>query len=143
MNEMIESGLIIKADSLAELAKGLLLDDVDAFLAEVENYNKLYEAQYDSQFGKDPFRLSSLDTPPYYGMKIGGHSLATLDGIVVDPQYRALDENNKPIKGLYVIGNDSGRYYAHTYPKFAAGCNAGRVATAGMLVGKALAKAKA
>ena len=139
MNEMVDNGYIVKADTIEDLARGLLVD-VDNLVAEVKNYNKLYEAQYDSQFGKEPFRLSSLDAPPYFGMKIGGVPLCTLDGIVVDTQFRPLDENNNPIEGVYVIGNDSGGFYAHTYPNFAPGFNAGRIATAGMLVGKALAK---
>ena len=72
-------------------------------------------------------------------MKMGGLALCTLDGIVVNEDYQAVDDDLAPIPGLYVVGNDSGCCYAHTYPNFGAGTNAGRSATAGMLVGKALA----
>ena len=138
MESMVESGFIIKADTLEELAEGLGFD-VDTFVAEVEKYNGWAADGYDGEFGKDPFRLSAIDEPPFYGMKMGGESLCTLDGIVINDDYQALDEAGQPIEGLYVIGNDSGCCYAHTYPNFGAGTNAGRCATAGMLVGKALA----
>ena len=43
------------------------------------------------------------------------------------------------IEGLYVIGNDSGNYYNGTYPNLAAGLNAGRCVTFGMLCGRQVA----
>jgi len=140
IEEFIEAGYIIKADTLEELADGLLLNDKAAFLDEVANYNRMYEQGFDDQFGKEPFRLSSLDTPPYYGVRIGGEPLATLDGIRVTPDFQALDTEGVPIEGLYVIGNDSGGFYARTYPNQSAGLNAGRCVTAGMLCGQNLAR---
>lgn len=140
MQQGIDNGFIIQADTLEELAEGLQLTDVDAFVAEVENYNRMYEAGYDDQFGKDAFRLSAIDEPPYYGMKMGGLSLCTLDGIVINDKYQALDDNSDPIEGLYVIGNDSGCFYGRTYPNFGAGTNAGRCAAAGWVLGHALAE---
>ncbi len=138
IDQYVEGGYVIKADTLEELAEGLGFDKA-VFLAEVEKYNGWVEQGYDGEFGKDPYRLSALDEPPYYGMKVGAMGLCTLDGIVVNVSYQPLDENGSPIEGLYAIGVDSGCAYAHTYPNFGAGTNAGRCATAGMLVGKALA----
>ena len=138
MQGYVDSGFIIQSDTLEGLAEGLGFD-TDTFVAEVEKYNGWVADGYDGEFGKDAFRLSAIDEPPYYGMKMGGLALCTLDGIVINDDYQALDEAGQPIEGLYVIGNDSGCYYAHTYPNFGAGTNAGRCATAGMLVGKALA----
>ena len=70
---------------------------------------------------------------------MGGLALCTLDGIKINTDFQALNENNDPIEGLYVVGNDSGSYYAHTYPNLGAGSNAGRCATFGRMCGKALA----
>lgn len=140
MDQLVEDGYIVKADTIEELAEGLGFD-ADTFAKTVEDYNGFVAAGYDSQFGKDPYRLSAIDEPPYYGMKVGGLALCTLDGVVVGDDYRALDADDQPIEGLYVVGNDSGCCYAHTYPNFGAGTNAGRCATAGMLVGQALAAA--
>lgn len=140
LQEGIDQGYIMEADTLEELADKLLLSDKQAFLDEVKRYNALYEQGYDDQFGKDAFRLSAIDEPPFYGMKAGGEPLCTLDGIVVNDRFQALDDNAEPIEGLYVIGNDSGRFYCHTYPNFGAGTNAGRCAAAAWVVGHALAE---
>lgn len=138
IDSFVEGGYVIKADTLEELADALGFDR-DVFLAEVEKYNGWVAEGRDAEFGKDPYRLSAIDEPPYYGMKVGAMGLCTLDGIVVNADYQPLAADGTPIEGLYAIGVDSGCSYAHTYPNFGAGTNAGRCATAGMLVGKALA----
>ena len=92
-----------------------------------------------TQYGKEPFRLSEIRTVPFYACKLSGMALATLDGIKINTKFQALDENNAPIEGLYVIGNDSGNYYNGTYPNLAAGLNAGRCVTFGMLCGRQVA----
>lgn len=134
----IEAGKVVKADTIEELAEKLGFD-VDAFKKTVDTYNSLYDAQEDTQYGKEAFRLSEMRTAPFYGVKIGGLALCTLDGIKINTDFQALNEKNEPIEGLYVIGNDSGSYYAHTYPNLGAGSNAGRCATFGRMCGKALA----
>jgi fumarate reductase flavoprotein subunit len=140
INDLVDGGYCIKADTVEELAEGLGID-AETFANTVETYNGYVADGYDAQYGKDPYRLSAVDEPPFYGMKVGGLPLCTLDGIVINDDYQAVDDEGKAIEGLYVIGNDSGCCYAHTYPNFGAGTNAGRCATAGMLVGKALASA--
>lgn len=138
IDSFVEGGYIVKADTLEELAEGLGFDK-DVFLAEVEKYNGWVEQGYDGEFGKDPYRLSAIDKPPFFGMKLGAMCLCTLDGIVINADYQPLNDAGNPIEGLYVVGNDAGCSYAHTYPNFGAGTNAGRCSTGGMLVGKALA----
>lgn len=137
---LIEEGKIVKADTLEELADAFGIDK-PTFLATVENYNKLYDAQNDTQYGKEAFRLSAVRKAPFYACKLSGMVLATLDGIKINTKFQALDADNKPIEGLYVIGNDSGNYYNGSYPNLAAGLNAGRCVTFGMLCGRQLARA--
>ena len=50
------------------------------------------------------------------------------------------DENGDAIPGLYVIGNDSGSYFANEYPNLATGMACGRTVTFGRVIGRALAK---
>lgn len=140
MQNGVDQGYIIQADTLEELAEKLGLADVDAFVQQAADYNSYYEAGYDAQYGKDAFRLSAIDEPPYYGMKIGGEPLCTLDGVVIDRNYRPLDDDGNPIAGVYVLGNDSGCYYNGTYPNLSAGQNAGRMIVGAMLVAKGLAE---
>ena len=138
INGLIEEGKIIKADTLEEIADAFGINK-ETFLATVERYNELYDMQRDEDYGKEPERLSALRTAPFYACKLSGMMLATLDGIKINTKFQALDADNNPIEGLYVIGNDSGNYYNGTYPNQAAGLNAGRCTTFGMLCGRQVA----
>ena len=120
IDALVEEGKIVKADTLEEIADAFGINK-ETFLATVEQYNGFYDAQNDTQYGKEPFRLSEIRTAPFYACKLSGMALATLDGIKINTKFQALDENNAPIEGLYVIGNDSGNYYNGTYPNLAAG----------------------
>lgn len=134
----VEAGLCIKADTIEELAEAMGINS-ERLQVTVDRYNELYDAGEDSDFGKETFRLSSLRTPPYYGAKLGGLILCTMDGVQIDTNGQAIGEDDKLIDGLFVIGNDSGKYYTSSYPNFGAGTNAGRCATFGRVCGKYVA----
>ena len=144
MEGFVEAGYIVKADTLDELADKLGFEgaDKDTFLQTCERQNVNYDNQYDPDFGKEPFRLSAIRTPPFYGsVKNCGLTLCTLDGIMVNEELQPYGADGQPIEGVYVVGNDQGCYYAGTYPNLAAGLNAGRCATFGRMIGKKLAGA--
>jgi succinate dehydrogenase/fumarate reductase flavoprotein subunit len=132
---LLEEGYVQQADSIEELA-GKLNIPTDTLSKTVERYNELFDQQVDIDFGKEPFRLSSLRTPPYFGVRQNAMLLCTLDGIRIDTNLNAVDTEGKPIEGLYVIGNDSGGYYANTYPNLMTGHACGRTITFGWLAGK-------
>ena len=48
--------------------------------------------------------------------------------LVCDDSNQVLDGDDNPIEGLYVCGNDSGCFFAHTYPDQIPGLAAGRSA---------------
>ena len=135
----VKSGAIIKSDTIEGLADAYGINK-ETFLATCERQNENFDNQLDPDFGKEAFRLSEIRTAPFYACKLSGMTLATLDGIKINTRFQALDADNAPIEGLYVIGNDSGNYYNGTYPNLAAGLNAGKCATFGRMVGKALAE---
>ena len=142
MEQFVEAGYIQKADTLDELADKLGFEGAakETFLATCERQNENFDAQVDPDFGKEPFRLTELRTPPFYGTtKSCGLTLCTLDGIQVNESLQPYGEDGAPIEGVYVVGNDQGGFYAGTYPNLAVGINAGRCATFGRMVGKALA----
>jgi hypothetical protein len=134
----VDKGLVFKADTIEDLAKALGIDAAN-LKTTVDHYNELYDGGEDVDFGKDSFRMSALKTAPFYGAKLGGLMLCTLDGIQINNNCQAIGQDDKPITGLFVIGNDSGRYYTNTYPNFGAGTNAGRCATFGRICGKYIA----
>lgn len=137
--QLLEQGILQQADTIEELAEKLLLP-VDEFKATVEHYNQLCYAGEDTDFGKEPHRLTPVDTAPFYGCKNAGTMLCTLDGIKIDPNCNALNKAGHPIPGLYVNGNDSGCYFANSYPNLSTGMACGRTVTFGYLIGKDLAK---
>ncbi|OUO92139.1 FAD-binding dehydrogenase [Gordonibacter sp. An230] len=142
MEQFVEAGYLVKADTLEELADklGFDADAKRAFLATCERQNENFDAREDPDFGKEAFRLSELRTPPFYAsVKSCGLTLCTLDGIRVNDELQPFGEDGVPIEGVYVVGNDQGNFYAGTYPNLAAGINAGRCATFGRMVGKKLA----
>lgn len=58
----------------------------------------------DPDFGKDAHRLSAIRTAPFYGVRTSGYMLCTLDGITINENFQAVDDNGKAIEGLYVTG---------------------------------------
>jgi hypothetical protein len=138
---LVKSGFAQVANSVAELA-GKLRIPVDRFAATVERYNALVNKGVDEDFGKPAFRLSPISRPPYYGVITTGSMLCTLDGIRIDLDMHALDEKHDPIPGLFVCGNDSGGYYAVTYPNLSTGNAAGRTITFARRAGRLAAAGK-
>ena len=49
--------------------------------------------------------LGSVDTAPFYAMRIDPGEFATCGGMVIDKNGQVLDKENKPIAGLYATGN--------------------------------------
>ncbi len=136
---LIESGFVSQADTIEELAQKLGLP-ASELKATVEHYNELAHAGEDTDYGKESFRLTPVDTAPFYGAKNTGYVLCTMDGIQIDTNMNAIDTEGNVIPGLYVVGNDSGSYFANTYPNLSTGMACGRTVTFGRLVGKYLAK---
>ena len=132
----------MKADTIEELATKLGLP-VDALKRTVARNNELFRKGEDVDFGKEKHRLSPVEQAPFYGAKNVGWMLCTMDGIQINTNFNAIDTEGNPIPGLYVIGNDSGGYFANEYPNLATGMACGRTVTFGRLVGLQLAKAKA
>ena len=138
--DLIKEGFVQQADSIEELARKLQLP-VEQLKKTVANYNKMAYAGVDTEYGKEKHRLTPVDKPPFYGVKNSGWLLCTMDGIVIDKNLNACDENGDAIPGLFVIGNDSGCYFANEYPNLVDGMAAGRTVTFGRIVGRNLAKA--
>ena len=137
--KLVKQGFVQQADTIEELAKKLGLP-VDALKKTVERNNAFYKKGVDEDFGKEKYRLSAVDKPPFYGFKNSGWLLCTGDGIVIDRNMNAIDTEGNRIPGLYVVGNDSGAYFANQYPNLSCGMAAGRTVTFGRHVGRYLAK---
>ena len=131
MEEAEKAGAFFKADTLEELADklGFTGDAKATFLATVERYNEMYDAQEDTDFGKPAYRLSAIRKAPFYGCWLGASLLTTEQGIAINEKGQALDNDNKPMPGLYVTGDMSGSFFANNYPCLMAGVAMGRTLT--------------
>lgn len=132
---LIESGHIVEANTLEELAEGLNIP-VEPFLAQVERYNQYAATGVDEEYGKVAYRITPIDTPPFYGARTCAWLLSTLDGVRIDTNMNAIDENNEPIPGLYVCGDASGGFFGNTYFNLVTGMACGRSMTFGRRAGR-------
>lgn len=139
--ELEEVGYIQKADTMEELAEKLNLP-VEATVETWNRYNMFAEQGKDEDYNKEPYRLTSLTHPPYYGVRTGSWFLATIDGISINTDMHAVDEAGKQIEGLFMVGNDSGGFFSVSYPNLMTGLAAGRTMTFGRRAGMLAAQGK-
>lgn len=130
----IEKGNAFEADTLEELADklGFAGEAKETFLATVARYNELAEKGEDEDFGKLPYHLSKIEKAPFRGFWMGACLLTTEQGILIDENARAIDENREPIDGLFVTGDCSGGFFVNNYPCLMAGIAMGRTMTFGI-----------
>lgn len=139
--ELIEAGYVQQADTMEELAEKLNIP-VDATVETWERYNTFADQGKDEDYNKEPYRLTKLDHPPYYGVRTGAWFLATIDGVSINTDMHAVDETGKQIEGLFMVGNDSGGFFSVSYPNLMTGLAAGRTMTFGRRAGMLAAQGK-
>ena len=109
MTGIDNSGLVIKADTLEELAEkmGVPTDALTQTVANLKTDGIGNEAVVE--------KADTYSEGPYYAVLLTPGVMDTLGGVVADTTARVLKEDGTPIKGLYaageVIGNTQGAYY--------------------------------
>jgi hypothetical protein len=126
--KQVEKGNAFIADTIEELADKLGFEGEakETFLATVDRYNDLFDAQEDTDFGKAAYRLSSLREAPYYGFWTGACLLTTEQGILCNEKAQVVDKDKNVIPGLYVCGDNAGGFFVNNYPCVFAGIAMGR-----------------
>lgn len=132
----------VKADSIEELA-ALIGAPADVLKETIDRYNELVTKGTDDDFHKPADFLYPVVKAPFYAAKVGVALLAVVGGLSVNTDLQVLDDEKKPIEGLYATGNTSGDLYAIDYPINMAGNSNGRCVIWGYLLGKTMAKATA
>lgn len=127
---LIDAGYLLRADSLAELAR---MAGLDAHFLEqtVAQYNDDAERGVDQQFGKgstaynrymgDPLHqpnpcLKPLRKAPFYAVRLFTGDLGSARGLVTNGQANVLNRSGAPIPGLYAAGNEMNSIMDGTYP---------------------------
>jgi fumarate reductase flavoprotein subunit len=81
----------------------------------IKEYNEGCDRAFDNQFYKDRAYLQPIRKPPYYAIRCHQGMHGTTGGIKINDRMEVLDQQNKPIRGLYAAGNDAGGWISDTY----------------------------
>ena len=126
----IESGALMQADSIDELAR-LIGVDADTLSETVARWNKDAAAGIDTLFGREK-QLGAIDEAPYYAWKVAGTNIGAVGGLVINDEAAVTDQDGKAIPRLFAAGTNSAGWLGRTYPgsgAFLAGClHWGRIA---------------
>ena len=112
LQQAVEEGWALKADTVAKLAEKFALHGLEAT---VERYNGFCDAGVDGDFGKSAPFLKPVRKAPFYIFEYVPSAWSTNGGAKVDSHLRAMDANNDAIPGLYVAGVDQGSVYSVPY----------------------------
>jgi succinate dehydrogenase/fumarate reductase flavoprotein subunit len=134
----VESGAFFKGETLAELAAAINVP-ADTLQKTVDRYNEMCDSGVDRDFGVPPRFLSSVKDGPFFAANVAAWLLALPYGLRCDQNSQVLDADDKPIGGLFAIGNVQGDFFANSYPVTLPGTSHGRGVVFGYLVGQALA----
>ena len=128
-----DKGLVKRSYSWEEIAKWMGAAP-DVLKSTVIEYNSCCDKGHDTVFNKDLQYLEALRTPPYYAMKCVMRIHCTTGGIKINHRMEVLDQEDKPIPGLYATGIDAGGWETQTYDQLLTGSglsfplNSGRIA---------------
>ncbi|MET0544759.1 MAG: FAD-binding protein, partial [Caulobacterales bacterium] len=128
--EWLDSGYMIKADSLDELAAKTNIDP-KKLKDGVARFNGFCRAGKDEDFNRggkafdlchgDPTvkpnaSLGAIERPPFYAVRIVPGDVGTWGGLVTDEFSRVLKEDGRPIDGLYAAGAATANVCGRSYP---------------------------
>lgn len=106
MDDAIERGFVVKADSIEELA-GMIGLDPSTLAETVAAYNGYCESGVDAEFGKDAALLTKIGEGPYYAIAMASYSYNTCAGLDINENMQVLDTDGKVMEGLFCVGSDS------------------------------------
>ena len=108
--KFIDRGFAIKGATYEELAKNLELNGdaaVQNFVQTMEKWNVDVANGEDTEFGRESMQYS-LDTAPFYAIKIAPGIHHTMGGIKIDTEAQVIDTEGNVIPGLYAAGETTG-----------------------------------
>lgn len=100
------SGFMQKGRTEEELAR-LIRVNPETLSQEMERYRAFARRQQDADYHR-PTMPSLLNHYPLYAISVRPGLQSTLGGLATDTTTRVLDKNDKPIAGLYAVGEVTG-----------------------------------
>lgn len=150
---LVRAGYLRRAATLGELAKALGMEGA-RLERSVARFNAQAESGRDDDFGKGGTAynrylgdaesqpnecLGPLRRGPFYAVEVVAGDIGTAVGIACNENAQALDSEGRPIKGLYMAGNDMHSVMGGEYP--APGITLGPALTFGWIAGRHAAQA--
>jgi succinate dehydrogenase/fumarate reductase flavoprotein subunit len=147
----LKSGYLLRGASFEELAAKMGVEK-EPFLKTLDEYNNNAASGRDPVFGKGSTAynrfygdteilpnpcVAPIVAAPFYAVKVVIGDLGTYAGIVTNGSAQVLDENKRPIPGLYAAGNDALSIMGGNYP--GPGITLGPAMTFGWIAGRHLA----
>ena len=115
LDEMIERGVVKRADTLDELARLIGVPEAQ-FVGSIDEYNRDVEAGLDSHFRKRSKVLRPVHTPPFYATEMRlAHLALTSVGLRIDASGRVLNTQGSVIGGLFAAGECTGGALGDVY----------------------------
>lgn len=131
----LESGLVKKADTLAELAE-MMGVSVENFTADMDEYNQACADGVDSKYFKKAQYLRPLAQAPFYGIPLATGTMGSAGGIRINGNMQVVDENYEAIPGLYAVGLDATGLYGDSYNMEVPGAANGFAHTSGRIAAR-------
>ncbi|CAM4321988.1 NADH-dependent flavin oxidoreductase [Vibrio neonatus] len=106
----IKEGIIIKADTLSELADKINVPR-ENFIKTIEKYNSYVEQGHDIEFNKGALGLK-VEKGPFYATPRKPSVHHTMGGLEIDTKARVINSEGAVIPGLYAAGEITGGIHA-------------------------------
>jgi tricarballylate dehydrogenase len=122
-----QEAIRVESNSLKELAEEIDID-VERFLKTVKEYNEAigdeksfipYRLDERRTKGLSPNKTNwaqKIDTPPYRAYAVVCGLTMTYGGLKTDERARVIDTFDRPIPGLWAVGEITGGFFYHNYP---------------------------
>ena len=105
---MVAQGVVVEADTLAELAEKTGMDAAK-LQASIDDHNAVVRGDKEDALGFKPSKSEvELTTGPWYACKKVPTVHHTMGGLCIDTSAHVLNEKGKVIKGLYAAGEVTG-----------------------------------
>lgn len=123
------------ADSIEELAEQIGIDP-DALMETVDRYNEHCDLNYDDDMCKSRKYLRPIEGKKFYAERVALGAYGSLGGIAVNAKLEVVDEDDRPIAGLYGAGSDVCNIYNGTYMFYFPGSTMGFALNSGRMAGE-------
>jgi len=109
----IEKGWIVKADTIADLARRINVDR-RGLEETISKFNSNCATATDLEFDRSRDSMAPIGAPPYYALEMGLVLVNTQGGPKHNKYCQVLDPNDKPIPRLYAAG-ELGSFFGFLY----------------------------